>query len=94
MKRALTQRERWFWNGNRYWQQIVYTGNPVCVCPGRASAWHREIERVFKEKAYTSELGIDWNYKYIAERYGFDITMGIYLEIDEWLLNNLCCALR
>lgn len=90
MRSALLHEERWTWNGNRFCQSILFRGNPVCACPGRVSMWHRVIERVFKEKAYTSELGIDWNYRYIAERHGYDITRGIYVEIDDWLLSNLC----
>lgn len=47
--------------------------------------WHSDIETFFKQNVVISELGIDWDYRYIAERDGYTITRGIYVEIDKWL---------
>lgn len=75
----------WTWNGQRYYNNISFSGNPYVVCPGRVSTWHKDIEMYLKDKAFTSELGIDWSYKYIAERDGYNIKRGIRVEIDKWL---------
>ena len=85
MMDSLCKKCNWGWNGRRYFQQISYTGNPYVVCPGRITTWHSDIETFFKQNVVISELGIDWDYRYIAERDGYTITRGIYVEIDKWL---------
>lgn len=87
----LCKKCNWTWNGSRYFQNITFTGDPYVVCPGRVTTWHIDIESVLKQKAFTSELGIDWNYSYIAKRDGYSITRGIRVEIDDWLYSNLTC---
>lgn len=78
----------WKYNGTRYVNRIVFTGYLLCVCPGKVSQWYKEIERFFKEKAYTSELDIDWSYYYIAERKNNFICRGIHVEMDTWLFQK------
>lgn len=88
MLRLFRNRAGWHYDGMRFTKEIVFTGNMSCVCPGRVSTWHRDIEAFFKKKAYTSELDIDWSYKYISKRSFYRIYRGIYVEVDEWLFHQ------
>lgn len=89
LRQALLQKNMWFFDGKSFVREIICTGNTVCVCPGNAALWHKDIETIFKEKAYTSELYLDWNYKYIIHRDGYRIKRGIKIYVDEWLFRNL-----
>ena len=46
------------------------------------------VEKLFKEKAYTSELGIDWWYEPVAKRHK-GITRGMIFKVDKWLYNKI-----
>jgi hypothetical protein len=67
--------------------RLLYHGKDFVVTPGNIHFWHKNVERFFKKKAYTSELGIDWWYEPVATRHR-GITRGMVFKVDTWLYDQ------
>ena len=77
--------------------EIIFSGKDYCVFPGNPHRIGDDFEKIFKQIAYTSERGIDWNVEQIAERVGRLVIRGVKIHIDPWLYekyincsNNVC----
>ena len=79
--------DRWSFQNGRHVCRLLFHGEHYAVCPGRVSAWHRDVERFFKHHAYTSEVDIDWNYEHVAVRHN-GITRGMIFQVDDWLFQK------
>lgn len=87
MLKHFKEKERWTFKDGKYECKLLFHGQDYVVTPGRVSTWHEEVERYFKQHAYTSELGIDWWYEPVAIRFD-GITRGMIFTVDAWLYDK------
>ena len=88
MLKHFLDKDRWSYEDGKYICKLLFHGDAYVFCPGNVRYWHDDVERFFKQIAYTSELGIDWWYKPVAIRSG-GVTRGMILKVDEWLYKKL-----
>ena len=88
MIKHFRNKDRWSYEDGKYVCKLVYHGKDFVVTPGRVETWHKEVEVFLKEKAYTSELGIDWWYESVAIRFD-GITRGMIFKVDKWLYEKI-----
>ena len=79
--------DRWTFEDGKYVCRLLFHGDAYVICPGDVNYWHNDVEHFFKQKAYTSEIGIDWWYEPVAIRHR-GITRGMIFKVDEWLFNQ------
>jgi len=68
---------------------MTYEGNTYVVFPGDPYKMVDDLERFLKQIAYTSERGIDWEARQVAERIGDTIIRGVVFEMDDWLYQKM-----
>lgn len=88
MIKHFKDKDRWSYEDGKYVCKLLYHGKHFVVTPGNVKTWHKDVEKLFKEKAYTSELGIDWWYEPVAKRHK-GITRGMIFKVDKWLYNKI-----
>ena len=86
--------DKWFFDGHRYVNEIVYSGMLYAVCPGMPSRWEKKAEAFLKSHVYTCEKDIDWCVTQIAERDHYGIHRGARFEMDPWLYDMVYLGSR
>lgn len=81
-------KNRWSFRDERHVCTLLFHGDTYAVSPGNVKTWHKEVEEYLKQRAYTSELGIDWWYEPVANRHR-GVTRGMIFKLDEWLYNKI-----
>lgn len=84
----IIDRDRWTFENGKYVCKLLFHGDVYVICPGNVNYWHIEVERFFKQKAYTSEIGIDWWYEPVSKRHK-GITRGMIFKLDKWLYEKI-----
>lgn len=87
MIKQFRDKDKWSFEYGKYVCRILYHGTDFVVAPGDVKMWYKDVERFFKKKAYTSELGIDWWYEPVAKRHE-GITRGMIFTVDKWLYDQ------
>lgn len=88
MIKQFRDKDRWSYEDEKYVCRLLYQGTDFVVAPGDVKMWFKDVEKYFKQCAYTSELGIDWWYEPVAKRHK-GITRGMIFKVDKWLYNKI-----
>ena len=76
---------QWFFDGQRYINELVYQGEIYAITPGIPSMWYKQVTSFLKTHAYTSEENIDWSVRLVALRDHEGVHRGAVFEMDPWL---------
>ena len=88
MIRHFLDKDRWSYQGEKHVCTLLFHGDTYVVCPGDVKNWHKAVEEYLKQRAYTSEVGIDWWYETVAKRHR-GVTRGMIFKLDTWLWEKI-----